>query len=86
MQKKKTLKNGSHLMKVQYHTRMAPYLKNLGLYNIARLKDCLVDKALITALVERWRPETNTFHLPFGEMTVTLEDVSLLWGLRITGN
>ena len=65
---------------------MAPYLKNLGLYNIARVKDCPIDKALITALVERWRPETNTFHLPFGEMTVTLEDVSLLWGLTVTGN
>ena len=26
----------------------------------------------IDRLVERWRPETQTFHLPIGEMIVTL--------------
>ncbi|CAI0381173.1 unnamed protein product, partial [Linum tenue] len=35
------------------------------------------------ALVERWRPETSTFHLPFGEVTITLEDVVTLSGLAI---
>ena len=43
------------------------------------------DIALIRALVERWRPETNTFHFPFGEMTITLEDVYMLMGLPISG-
>jgi hypothetical protein len=31
-----------------------------------------MDEALLTCLVDRWRPEMHTFYLPFGEMTVTL--------------
>lgn len=41
--------------------------------------------ALLSGLVDRWRPETHTFHLPFGEMTITLKDVSMLLGLPIHG-
>ncbi|RYQ79333.1 hypothetical protein Ahy_Scaffold6g108059 [Arachis hypogaea] len=37
------------------------------------------------ALVERWRPETYTFHLPWGECTVILEDVAMQLGLPIDG-
>ncbi|XVE78335.1 hypothetical protein DITRI_Ditri13aG0136500 [Diplodiscus trichospermus] len=44
-----------------------------------------LDNPLISALVERWRKETNTFHLTVGEMTVTLEDVAYLLGLPIDG-
>ncbi|KAL9664442.1 hypothetical protein QQ045_019842 [Rhodiola kirilowii] len=45
-----------------------------------------LDNPLISALVERWRRETNTFHLTVGEMTVTLEDVAYLLGLSIDGD
>uniref|UniRef100_K3ZEI7 SWIM-type domain-containing protein n=1 Tax=Setaria italica TaxID=4555 RepID=K3ZEI7_SETIT len=34
----------------------------------------------------RWRPETHSFHLPFGEMTVTLQDCQKMLGLSIRGN
>ncbi|KAK2984523.1 hypothetical protein RJ640_025020 [Escallonia rubra] len=43
-----------------------------------------LDRALIGALVERWRSETNTFHFPLGEMTITLEDVGFILGLPVT--
>ena len=42
-----------------------------------------VDRALLSALVDRWRPETHMFHLPLGEMTVTLQDISFLLGLPL---
>ena len=39
----------------------------------------------MSALVERWRPETNTFFMRQGEMTVTLEDVGYILGLHVVG-
>jgi len=43
------------------------------------------DKGLIFAFVERWHRETKNFHLPFGEMIVTLDDVFVLFHLPIMG-
>jgi Plant mobile domain len=70
----------------KYHTiQMGSYLHRPGLYQMAIIGDCQLDKSLLTALVETWRPETSTFHLPVDEMTVVLEDVCFLWGLPIRG-
>ncbi|XP_012830471.1 PREDICTED: uncharacterized protein LOC105951562 [Erythranthe guttata] len=41
-----------------------------GLYH---LRDCFLkrmNKNLMLAFVERWQPETNSFHMPWGEMTI----------------
>ncbi|CAN0839795.1 Protein MAINTENANCE OF MERISTEMS [Linum grandiflorum] len=40
---------------------------------------------LCTALIDRWRTETNTFHMYHGEMTITLEDVAFITGLPVDG-
>ncbi|QHO45585.1 uncharacterized protein DS421_6g180220 [Arachis hypogaea] len=40
---------------------------------------------MINALIERWRPETHTFHFPVGECAVTLEDVVMILGLPTNG-
>ncbi|CAH8362790.1 unnamed protein product [Eruca vesicaria subsp. sativa] len=60
-------------------------LIEFGLYGVYKVAFIQLDYALITALVERWRPETHTFHLPAGETTVTLQDVNVLLGLRVDG-
>ncbi|KAK1613140.1 hypothetical protein QYE76_036813 [Lolium multiflorum] len=44
-----------------------------------------MNAAALTALVDRWRPETRTFHLRAGEMTPTLQDVSMILALPIQG-
>ncbi|RYQ94947.1 hypothetical protein Ahy_B08g089919 [Arachis hypogaea] len=44
-----------------------------------------VDKPLLSAFVERWRPETHTFHMPFEECSITLQDVAYQLGLPIDG-
>ncbi|KAK1666373.1 hypothetical protein QYE76_054532 [Lolium multiflorum] len=43
------------------------------------------DHSLLTSLVDRWRPETHTFHFRWGEMAPTLQDVSFLLGLPLAG-
>ncbi|KAD2804833.1 hypothetical protein E3N88_38210 [Mikania micrantha] len=62
------------------------YIRLVGFSGVIGCEYRRLDSALISALVERWRPETHTFHMPFGEVTVTLQDVAVLLGLRVDGN
>ncbi|QHO11058.1 uncharacterized protein DS421_15g494890 [Arachis hypogaea] len=64
--------------KMILHDRILPYLDRANLLHVARLNDYWfkLDEPLISAFVERWRPETHTFHMPFGECTITLQDVA----------
>ncbi|KAK1387494.1 serine/threonine-protein phosphatase 7 long form-like [Heracleum sosnowskyi] len=67
------------------HPKMVPYLRDIHFDGVARLTGIHIDWSLATALVERWRPETHTFHLPTGECTITLQDLSILLGMRVDG-
>ncbi|KAM7504162.1 hypothetical protein LguiB_003066 [Lonicera macranthoides] len=44
------------------------------------------NKALILGFVERWCSHTNTFLFPFGESTLTLEDIMVLGGYSVLGD
>ena len=58
--------------------RVAAYITDAGLGGLLHVPNIEIDHALITALVERWRPETHSFHLPHGEMTITLQDMEVI--------
>ncbi|KAG9444900.1 hypothetical protein H6P81_016240 [Aristolochia fimbriata] len=65
--------------------RLMSYIEAASFGALIRVQWLRLDKPLITSLVERWRSETNTFHLANGEMTITLEDVGILLGLCVNG-
>ncbi|XP_014490338.1 protein MAIN-LIKE 1-like [Vigna radiata var. radiata] len=56
-------------------------------YGISQGQICYdyVDKGLLLGFIERWHFETSSFHLPVGEMTITLDDVSTLLHLPVLG-
>ncbi|KAH6756892.1 hypothetical protein C2S53_006694 [Perilla frutescens var. hirtella] len=58
-------------------------VKSSGLLRLRKVAYRAPNRNLTSAFVEQWHPETNSFHLPFGEMTITLEDVKCLTGLSI---
>ena len=60
-------------------------LRQSGFYWIMKMGYLKINATLISALIERWRLETHTFHLRCGEATITLQDVSVLLGLRTDG-
>ncbi|MBA0876681.1 hypothetical protein Goshw_029476, partial [Gossypium schwendimanii] len=62
------------------------YLREVGFWHVVTVGwGCKLDLKLISALIERWRPEKHTFYLPCGECTITLEDVNLQLGLPVDG-
>ena len=71
-----------------YDPRYEPYIRRLGLLPFVlqfKRRAPPVNHAALTALVDRWRPETHSFHLPCGEMTMTLQDMAMISGLPING-
>jgi Plant mobile domain len=74
-----------HIMYLPWDPRYEKYVIASGLYGVHKIGHIPTDHALVSALVERWREETHTFHFPIGEMTITLQDVALLLGLRVNG-
>ena len=66
--------------------RVVDIIKALGLEGLLRTLGREIDHGLITALVEPWQPKTYTFHMPHGEVTITLQDVEVLFGLPVDGD
>lgn len=60
-------------------------IADFGLLSFSDCSLAMLDVSLRTSFVERWYKEASSFHLPFGEMTITLDDVSSLFHLPIAG-
>ena len=59
------------------------YMIRFDFYGLYSFRHVTFDLGLIISLVERWRPKTHTVQLLIGEMTITLQDVVIILGLRI---
>ena len=64
---------------------IAAYITDAGLDGLLRVPNIDIDHSLITALKERWHPETHSFHLSHGEMTITLQDMEVIMGVPVDG-
>ncbi|XP_040963927.1 protein MAINTENANCE OF MERISTEMS-like [Gossypium hirsutum] len=71
----RVLRGRVSVLKIAPDARFMPYLELAGFGSVALIRSSDLRFDLLSALVERWRPETHTFHFPCGECTVTLEDV-----------
>ncbi|KAG5554363.1 hypothetical protein RHGRI_012028 [Rhododendron griersonianum] len=65
--------------------RLLMRVRSSGLFPLSQIISSYCNKVLLSAFVERWHPETNSFHFRFGEMTITLDDVPQLVGLQVEG-
>ncbi|KAH7848655.1 hypothetical protein Vadar_005780 [Vaccinium darrowii] len=61
-------------------------VRRAGLEGLVRVPFIQLDRALLTALIEQWRPETHSFHMRDAEITVTLQDVEVILGLPVDGD
>ena len=73
------------LQRAPRHIRVLQVLQNMGFLGVLQCGHVEIDTHLITALVERWRPEIHTFHFSAGEATVTLQDITIIWALPVEG-
>ncbi|XP_028189923.1 protein MAIN-LIKE 2-like [Glycine soja] len=84
------LKLSSHRWKVHSLGRPVPAIEGLvsgtGLSPLIMCSVDTSDQGLLSSFFERWHRETSSFHLPMGELTITLDDVSSLLHLPVVGD
>ncbi|XP_006603242.1 protein MAIN-LIKE 1-like [Glycine max] len=84
------LKLSSHGRKVHSLGRHVPSIEGLvagtGLSPLIACSIDTGDRGLLSSFVKRWHQETSSFHLPLGEVMITLDDVSSLLHLPVVGD
>ncbi|KAL5146476.1 Protein MAINTENANCE OF MERISTEMS [Glycine soja] len=83
------LKLSSYGRKVHHLGRPVPAIADMVAgTRLSPLIACSIDTedhGLISSFVDRWHRETSSFHLPVGEISITLDDVATLLLLLIVG-
>ncbi|MED6172183.1 hypothetical protein PIB30_047722 [Stylosanthes scabra] len=51
---------------------LIPYIREVDFGGPLEMRSFDYDMSLLSAVVEKWRPETHSFHLAWGECTITL--------------
>ncbi|GAU23631.1 hypothetical protein TSUD_386200 [Trifolium subterraneum] len=69
----------------EHHPNIQGWLDESGLKWLERTSLSKVDPHILSAFTERWHPETSSFHMSFGEMTITLDDVACLLHIPVRG-
>ncbi|KAL5172647.1 Protein MAIN-LIKE 1 [Glycine soja] len=88
-QERPELKLSSHGRKVHHLGMPVPAIEDMVAgTGLSPLIACSIDtgnQGLISSFVERWHRETSSFHLPVGEISITLDDITTLLHLPIVG-
>ena len=83
------MKLSSHGRKVENFGWSAPEIEDLvAATGLSPLVACSLDtgdRGLRSIFAERWHKKTSSFHFPVGEVTISLDDVTSLLHLSITG-
>lgn len=86
---KKELKVGGHALKLTNRVpqfippEMKRWMGRYGLSSLQRFSLTKIDINLVFAFVERFHLEASSFYMPFGVMTITLDDIACLLHLYI---
>ncbi|RWR85069.1 serine/threonine-protein phosphatase 7 long form [Cinnamomum micranthum f. kanehirae] len=67
------------------NTVFSELISRSGLAPLVTTSYRFINKNMVSAFVKRWQHETNTFHMPFGEITITLDDEGTILGIPVTG-
>ncbi|KAH1206205.1 Protein MAIN-LIKE 2 [Glycine max] len=77
--------HGAQVLAPATHPQVKTYVEKSRLSALATMWYPVTNKDLMNFIFERWHQETSSFHLPVGEMSITLDDMSCLLHLPLIG-